>query len=282
VSGSLCRARVETLVIGKLTFARWAVVGGIVAAVGVAGAATKLKKPAAGDACLCTPDAQAPNDLTAAIDPTAAPSYASRGVTVPAGSNSTAGPLTAALPGSVAEYHGGAGSAAGNSGNGVGFGAGGRFVGARSASNSGHSATLGGLWRLMSLSRRASPHEAAAIRAAKAPKAAKTPKGPQGPKESHSGRPGSGPSTPGSGPSTTAPVNSDLFAEQTTTIPDLLAGGGAPLLGNPGSSKVGGAGGAGGDAGSLAATPEPGPLFFVGAGLLAIASLLRRRLTAAA
>jgi len=276
VSGNLFRARVETLVIGKLTFARWAVVGGIVAAVGVAGAATKLKKPAAGDACLCTPDAQAPNDLTAAIDPTAAPSYASRGVTVPAGSNSTAGPLTSALPGSVAEYHGGAGSAAGNSGNGVGFGAGGRYVGARSASNSGHSATLGGLWRLMSLSRRASPHEAAAIRAARAPKAAKAPKGPQGPKESHSGR-------PGSGPSTTAPVSSDLFAEQTTTIPDLLAGGGAPVmgnagsLGNPGSSKVGGSG----DAGSLAATPEPGPVFLVGAGLLAIASLLRRRLTAA-
>jgi len=240
----------------------------VVAAVGVAGAASKLKKPAAGDACLCTPDTQAPNDLTAAIDPTAAPSYASRGVTVPAGSNSTAGSLAAALPGDVAEYHGGAGSAAGNSGNGVGFGAGGRFVGARSASNSGRSATLGGLWRLMSLSRRASVREATSIRAARAVKA-KGPKAPKAPKDAHSGR-------PGSGPSTSAPVTGDLFAEQTTTIPELLEGGGAPVLGNPGSSRVGG-----GDPGSLAATPEPGPLFLVGAGLLAIASLLRRRLTVA-
>lgn len=267
MSGNLSRASVESLVIGKLTFVRWAVVGGVIAAVGAAGAATKLKKPAAGNACLCTPDSQAPNDLTAAIDPTAAPSFASRGVTTPAGSSSTAGPLTAALSGTAAEYHGGAGSAAGNSGNGkgVGFGAGGRFMGARSASNSGRSATLGGLWRLMSLSRRVPAREAAAIRASlKAPKAAKAPK---------PGR--SGAAKPGAGPSTTAPVASDdLFAEQTTTIPDLLAGGGAPVIGNPGSSR------GAGDPSSLAATPEPGPLFLVGAGLLAIASLLRRRLTA--
>jgi hypothetical protein len=256
---------VESLVIGKLTFARWAVVGGVVAALGVAGAATKMKKPAAGDACLCTPDAQAPNDLTAAIEPTAAPSFASRGVSVPAGSSSSAGPLAAALPGSPAEYHGGGGSAAGIAGNGGGFGGGGRFFGARSASNSGRSATLGGLWRLMSLGRRASAREAASIRAARAPKAPKAAKAPKQPRSSH----------PGAGPSTTAPAAGDLFAEQTTTIPDLLAGGGAPVLGNPGggSAKVG-------DPGALAATPEPGPLFLVGAGLLAIASMLRRRLTA--
>ncbi len=257
--------------IAKIAIARWVVVGGVLAAVGVAGAATKLKRPTTGDACLCTPDAQAPNDLTTALEPTAASAFASRGAITPAGSTSKAGPLAAALSGNISEdRRDGAASGGGGGGNGVAWGAGGRYSGAKSASNSGHSATLGGLWRLMSLSRRAPGHSAAAEHShAEAAHTAQKPK--QHPRSGSSG--GSG-----TGPSTTLPAgvtqDSDLFAEDHTSIPDLLDGGGSPKITTP-EGKTGGALGA---PGSLAATPEPGPLFLVGAGLIAIASLLRRRL----
>ena len=60
MSGTLFEAGGSFVVIAKIAIARWVVVGGVLAAVGVAGAATKLKRPTTGDACLCTPDAQAP------------------------------------------------------------------------------------------------------------------------------------------------------------------------------------------------------------------------------
>ena len=216
--------------IEKIAFARWAVVGGIIAAVGVAGAATKLKRPAAGDACLCTPDAQAPNDLTSALNPEPSSSFASHGAAIPAGSNSTAGPLTAALSGNnVANRPDGGFSSSNANGNGVAWGAGGRFSGARSASSSGgRSATLGGLWRLMNLSHRAQSHGASAsVHAARQAAAKKV-----NPKSR------AGTSNPGHGPSTTAPAGAgDLFAEDTTTIPDLLGGGSTPVISAPGGGK---------------------------------------------
>jgi len=270
----------SVVVIDKITFARWAVVGGIIAAVGVAGAATRLKKPTTGDACLCTPDTQAPNDLTAALEPAAASSFASsRGFAAPAGSTSTPGSLTAALGmGSVAERSGSAAYGGGGGGsNGAGFGAGGRFIGARSGSGSSHAPGLGGLWRLMSLSRRAPAAHSASSTHTAAARPAPQPK-PQHPRNSTGGNSGSS-----TGPSTTLPpgvsVVSDLFAEQTATIPELLGGGNAPVISTPGG-RTGSPSGLGAGSGSLAATPEPGPLFLVGAGLIAIASLLRRRLAA--
>lgn len=237
------------------------------AAVGVAGAATKLKRSAAGDACLCTPETQAPNDLTAVLEPNAPPAFASRGVTTPGGSTSAAGALSAALPGNLAARPEWAGTGAGANGNGNGWGAGGRYFGARSASSSGRSATLGGLWRLMTLSNRAPSHASSSTARAKAPKAAQKPK--ERPRSSKGG--GGGAS---SGPSTTLAANqtSDLFAEQNASIPDLLGNGNAAVISTPGGRS------GGGDPGSLAATPEPGPLFLLGAGLIAVASLLRRRL----
>jgi hypothetical protein len=264
-------------VIDRITIARWAVVGGIIAAVGVAGAATRLKKPTTGDACLCTPDAQAPNDLTAAIEPSAASSFASssHGFGAPAGSTSTPGSLASALAaGSAAERSGGAAYGGGGVSSGAGFGAGGRYVGARSGSSSSRSAALGGLWRLMSLSRRA-PSAHSTTTSSTHTAAARAPKQ-QHPRNSG----GSSGSSTSSGSSAVPPgisVVSDLFAEQTATIPELLGGGNTAVISTPGG-RTGGLGAAG--SGSLAATPEPGPLFLVGAGLIAIASLLRRRLAA--
>jgi len=266
-------------VIDKIAIARWAVVGGIIAAVGVAGAATKLKRPTTGDACLCTPDAQAPNDLTAALEPSASSSSsASHGFGAPAGSTSTPGSLAAALSASSAAEHGAGAAAYGGGAGGAGFGAGGRFIGARSGSGGSHSAALGGLWRLMSLSHRAPSHPASSVHAAVS-HPARQPK-PQHPRNGNS----SGGSSSSHAPSPSLPPGvslvSDLFAEQTASIPDLLGGGNAPVISTPGGHTGNLGGGLGRGSGSLSATPEPGPLFLVGAGLIAIASLLRRRLIA--
>jgi hypothetical protein len=125
----------------------------------------------------------------------------------------------------------------------------------------------------MSLSRRAPAHQASTVHAAAARPAQK-------PKQQHSRSGGSGGGSSASGPSTSLPPGislvSDLFAEQTASIPDLLGGSNAPVISTPGGKT----GGLGGGSGSLAATPEPGPLFLLGAGLIAIAGLLRRRLIA--
>jgi hypothetical protein len=245
--------------------ARWTVIAGLVMAVGVAAAATKLKRPSAGDACLCTPDAQAPTDLSAALE--SAPgtaSYSARaGVATPPGSNSVAGALVGAPLGTNPAYAGAGGASTAVSMGVAGWSAGGRAKGAYSASSApGHSAALGGLWRLMSLSRKApaAAAHAAVIRTAstKQPRTAKAPK-PRG-------------SGGGTGASAVAATPAaELFAEQTTTIPDLLNGTGTVTTpgGRLGKPK---------DSGALAATPEPGSLFLLGTGLVGIAGLLRKRL----
>lgn len=255
--------------------ARWGIAGAIVLAVGVAGAATKLKHTSVGDACLCTPDAQSSPDAGASIDPARASSgYMARsGAVLPGASSTVAGALVPETLHSGTSSGGGA-AARGAAAGGVAWGSGSGNVGARSASShAGGGASLGGLWRLMSLSRR-SPH--AAAHAASTPRAAAAPRSPRAvnprPPSSGSGSTGGGSLTT---PAQIPAAADDLFAEQTTSIPDLLSPGGTAVGSGPGA---GGSVSKSGDPAGLAATPEPGTLLLLCTGLLGIAHLLRRRL----
>jgi hypothetical protein len=242
--------------------ARWAIAGAIVLAVGVAGAATKLKhSPATGDACLCTPDTQMSADGGANLDPQNTASYSARGgVAIPAGSNTKAGPLVAQGLMATTEYNGSAGSSAARSG-GVGWGSSFRHFGAYSSGGSGHGAAFGGLWRLMNMSRRNAPSPRAASARASSPKAAKVSK----PKPPRAGGSSSGGSL--SAPVTTVAAN-DLFDEDATSIGDLLS---------PGAAIAPGTSGGGGslDPRGLAHTPEPASMLLLAGGLAAV--LKRRR-----
>jgi len=266
-------------VINRIKVARWAVVGGVILTVGVAaGAASRMKRASAGDACLCTPDTQDAAALGVTARAAAAPaaSYAKGIGIVP--SSARTGPTGALAPfvaasgpafwnvRAAAVSHGNAG--------GVGWGSRTGGVGAYSGSSSHRVGALGGLWRFMNFARHATP---AATHAAVSPKAESPRKPNRGPSNGNgSSRPapgGGGGAAAAPPPIAAAPVDPPLFGGPGPSIGDPIGGDPIPIPG----IGIGGGGGGGATGPALATTPEPGSIFLLGTGVLGLFGMLRRR-----
>jgi hypothetical protein len=149
-----------------------------------------------------------------------------------------------------------------------------------SFSGSGPSASLGGLWKMMSLTSSAPEGETKRVTANSQPRAPKSPSSKPGP-------PAAAPTPPSGGisaaPAETAVLDSpapdgSAFREDATPVAELTGSAGtagssaAGALGSGGSSSLAAA-----DASDLAATPEPASFALIATGLLGIAGLVRRR-----
>jgi hypothetical protein len=154
-----------------------------------------------------------------------------------------------------------------------------------SSNGGGASAPLGGLWKLMSLSRPG--HGGGGVKSSDvAPKAPKPPKASR-PSTPKPGAPRSGAAPPASAgftagsPTLAAPVAvangaaaTDPFQEHLTPTPDPFV----PPSGSAGGFDPGRPGGIGpGTGGKVSATPEPGSILLLGSGLLGIFGVIRKR-----
>jgi PEP-CTERM motif len=149
-----------------------------------------------------------------------------------------------------------------------------------SFSGSGPSASLGGLWKMMSITSRAPEGETKRVAVNSEPRAPKPPSSKPGP-------PAAVPTPPSGGisatPAETALLDSpapegSAFREDATPVAELTGSAGtagssaAGALGSGGSSALAAA-----DASDMAATPEPASFALIATGLLGIAGLVRRR-----
>jgi PEP-CTERM motif len=131
-----------------------------------------------------------------------------------------------------------------------------------SSSASGPSASLGGLWKMMSLTSRAPEGESK--RAARTTQV-RAPKSPAAPK-------------PSAGPTASPTPDGSAFREDATPVADLTSNAEASgsnatgTLGSGGTSALAAA-----DASGMASTPEPASFALIATGLAGIAGLVRRR-----
>jgi hypothetical protein len=177
------------------------------------------------------------------------------------------------------------------------WGSGSNSLRGSSSGSSGPSASLGGMWRLMSLSRPGHQNgvasvatPAAAASRVKPPAASRPVKAPAPAKPGSGSGSASAPATgststdaglpaasgsdlpPGGSAFSGGAPSTDPFHEHQAPPPDPFRGPGGF---NPGAPGAGGA--PGGVAGNVSATPEPGSILLIGTGLLSVLGVLRKR-----
>jgi hypothetical protein len=159
-----------------------------------------------------------------------------------------------------------------------------------SGASSGTSIALGGMWRLMSMSRPATPgsdvaavanHVAAAARPARQAKPAPTPVARKPAPPSTSPAPAAA-TVPTTVIASTDPAPAIGFAPPTDSFHEHQSPAPNPFGGAPGGSGgfdpgTPGGGGPGGGVGSVSATPEPASFLLLGTGFLGILGVLRKR-----